>query len=261
MISLDANNPNQVSSPTVITVDLTDPGKQMIICSGIAISEWTVHDDGTVYNETVTLNLRQVVLDVDQATVTVGLASIGNGKTNNLFACNSAGVDRDPTTGELIVTVDVALMGDPSALDRFGYQVVATVSTQKTGITGTIRWAHDIFNPQSLSAGQLAQLFQVSAGTLTQQHLPNQLSSPIYASLANGITGGLSSDSADFLLPYQIPGAPYDEAIVVQVTKGGQVPAQSMLRQIAGPNPLTLTISQPSVSGVDFRLVKVVPPR
>ncbi len=262
MISLDASNPNHVANPMAITVDLTEPNKQMIICSGIAISEWEVHDDGTVYKESVSLNLRQTVVNIDQASVVVGLASIGNGKTNNLFSCDVASVARDPGSGNLILNVDLALMGDPSALNRFGYQVVATVTTQKTGISGTIYWSRDLMNPSTLSVGEIAQLFQVSAGNLTiPPHGPTQLVSPVYNQLANGITAALSSNSADYMLPYQIPGAPYSESLVVQVQKGPRVVAGTTMNQIAGPTSFTLTGDQPNISGIDFRLVKVSPPR
>lgn len=262
MIPLDVNNADQVANPMAIVVDLTEPNKQMVICSGIAIPEWSVHDDGTVYHESVTLNLRQTVVNIDQASVVVGLASIGNGKTNNLFSCDVASVSRDATSGELILNVDLALMGDPSALNRFGYQVVATVTTQKTGISGTIYWSKDLMNPQTLSVGEIAQLFQVSAGEMTiPPHGPTQLYSPVYNQLANGVTAALSSNTADYMLPYQIPGAPYGVALVAHVQKGPRVVAGTTLNQIAGPATFTLTGDQPNISGIDFRLVKVTVPR
>lgn len=258
MIARDVNDPATVSSARAISVNLGTPDQRMLICSGIAIPEWSVHDDGTIYHETAVINLRQVVLAVEQATISVGLASIGNGNTNFQFALDETALEVDSTTQELLLTVDMALMGDPSALDRFGYQVVAVVTTQTTGISGTIRWSKSIFNAATLSVAQVAQLVEVSAGTSV--YVPNPtgkgFGNTVYTPRAFGITGTLTSDANDFILPYEIPGAPYNVSMIVTVVVGPLFKSGygNAARQTDGANPIVLTVSNPGVSGVDFRI-------
>ncbi|MEO6830123.1 MAG: hypothetical protein ABI164_09965, partial [Acidobacteriaceae bacterium] len=131
------NDPNQVASASSITADLGTPNRKMLICSGIAIPGFNTFEDDYIAKDTAVVNLRQTVLAVEQATVTVGLASIGNGNTNFQFAIDQASLQVDPTSQDLLLSVDMALMGNPSALDRFAYQVVAIITTQITGISGT----------------------------------------------------------------------------------------------------------------------------
>ena len=256
MIMLDVNEPN-VSSATSIVVDVGVPGTKMLVCSGIAIPEWSVHDDGTIYKETAVVNLRQTVLAVEQATVTVGLASIGNGKTNFQFAVDSSGLDVDTDTQNLILTVEMSLMGDPSALDRFGYQVVALITTQTTGISGTIAWTKDVFDATGLDAAALAQLFTISAGT--SQYIPAPVGkgfgTTVYTPLAYGVSGALSTTANGFALSYDIPGAPYNVPMIVTVDATAQFKTglPNVARQISGPNPVVLTVSNPGVRTLTSR--------
>jgi len=46
-------------------------------------------------------------------------------------------VELDPASGELILVVNTALMGEWSALNRFSYQVVVTVVRVGAAITGS----------------------------------------------------------------------------------------------------------------------------
>jgi hypothetical protein len=266
MIPLDVNDPSTVACHSEISIDFGTPNRKTLICSGIAITEWSVHDDGTIYRETAVLNLRQTVLAVEQYTIAVGLASIGNGKTNFQFATDATNLQIDPDSGYLMLGVDMALMGDPSALDRISYQVVAVVTTQTTGISGTIRWSKGLFDASSLSATAVAQLFQISAGTSTPFVPPpgvDEFGSPTYTPRAYGLTTALSSDANDFILPYNIPGAPYDADLIVVVSPGASFNTghQNTVTQTAGPTTIFLTISQPGVSGVDFRVAAATVPR
>jgi hypothetical protein len=260
MIFLDANNPDHVVNPKVIEAGLFEPNRKMLILSGTAMPNWDVNDDDHTYRETAQVNLRHSVLAVEQATVVVGLASIGNDDTTFLIAADRASLDIDQTSQELLLNVDMALKGEHTGLMRFGYQVVALVTTQQTGISGVIRWSRGLFDPGALNAGQVAQLFQVTANHVDHIVPPAGFAYDKYTSVAPGVTTGLSHDDADFIVPYEIPGAPYGQPLVVKVDVGSMFRCQGgpMAAQIAGPNPVVLTIAAPGVSGVDFRVSALV---
>ena len=259
MILLDANNPNQVSSARVIEADLGEANRTMFILSGIAIPQWTIDDDGNTYRETAQVNLRKTVLAVEQATISVGLASIGNDDSTFLFAADSAGLDVDPTSQELLLTVNMALQGSKTGLDRFGYQVVTIVTTQTTGISGTIRWAKSVFDASSASLGDVAQMFQIAANTTQVINPPNGFSYTQYTPVAYGVTTGFFSDQNGFNVPYEIPGAPYNQPLVVTVelTAFFHATGSAAVGQTAGPKPVILTVVQPGVTGVDFGITSI----
>ena len=146
-ILLDANDPTQVASASHIEFQTGQPGQKSVILSGIAIPSWNIKDGDNLHQDTVTVNLRYPVLAVMQATITLGLASIYSGGTTFLYASDSATLCVDESSQELLLQVDVALMGDPAHLSRFGYQVVVVVTTQTTGIFGTIRFTTDFSIP------------------------------------------------------------------------------------------------------------------
>lgn len=257
MIQLDSADHTQVDSVSRIEIDVAgQPNQKMVILSGIARPEWEVTDDDHLYGETVDINLRETVLAVVSATASVGLASIYNNNTKFQFGCNSTSLSADPKTQQLHLTVDVALRGDFSILNRFGYQVVALVTTQSTGISGTIRWSKSLFDPSHLSVGQQQALFLIAANEVTvSPPSGGGFGSTTYRNVANGSIGGIISDSDDFITSYNIPGAPYNQPIVVTIlltdvftplTPAGPSPN-------AGP-PVILTVTKPAVSGGDFRI-------
>ena len=114
-----------------------------MIFSGIALPEWSVNDDEHVYHEDVTVNLRRTVLAVEQATVTVGLASIGNDDTVFLIAADTARIDTDPQSQELLLKVALALQGEHTGLNRFGYQ-----GGRRRHHTGHGDFRHDSLEPR-----------------------------------------------------------------------------------------------------------------
>ena len=260
MINLDANNPDQVSNQRVIEADLGQPNTKMLIISGIAIPQWIVDDDGHTAHETAVVNLRTTVLAVEQATISIGLASIGNDDSTFLFAADSTGLDIDSTSQELILSVNMALQGSKTGLDRFGYQVVTVVTTQVTGISGTIRWDKSLFDASLLTAGVVAQLFQIAANHVDHIDPPNGFVYDQYTPLAFGVTTGISLDGETFAVPYEIPGAPYNQPLFVTVQIGSlfQSSGVPLAGQVAGPRPVFLTVPAPGVSGVDF-LIQAAP--
>ena len=260
MIKLDSNVSTQVDNPRVIEATLGQADRKMMIFSGIALPEWSVNDDENVYHEEVTVNLRRTVLAVEQATVTVGLASISNDDTVFLIAADTARVDIDPDSQELVLKVALALQGEHTGLNRFGYQVVAVVTTQATGISGTIRWSRDVFDAANQTSGQIAQMFQITANRVERVTPPGGFAFDRYTPVAFGVTTGFSQDTDGFSVTYEIPGAPYNQPLVVRVEVGAgfQASGTPVAGQISGPNPVVLTVATPGVTGVDFRVSAVV---
>jgi hypothetical protein len=207
-----------------------------------------------LYNQTVDINLRQTALAVTDAAVSVGLASIGNHNTTFQFSCDSSDLTFLDNSQELHLIVNLALRGDWSILNRFAYQVVAIVTTQVTGISGSIRWSKSLFDPSSLPPAELADLFAVTANQVTTGPSGGP---PIYTVRAAGVTTGLTKDKNDYIVGYSIPGGPYNQPLVVRVDASTAFATRypAMVSQVAGPNPVILTTSQPGVTGVDFRVV------
>ena len=231
-----------------------------MIFSGIALPQWIVNDDDHIYRETAVVNLRRTVLAVEQATVSVGLASIGNDDTTFLFATDNATLSVDPQSQELLLSVDMALQGEKTSLGRFGYQVVTVVTTQTTGISGTIRWSKGIFDASNVPPGQIAQMFQITANHVDHIAPPGGFAYDKLTPVAWGVTPGFSRDGADFAVPYEIPGAPYNQPLVVDVQVGALFHSAGgpVAGQVAGPKPVVLTIAVPGVIGVDFRVSAIV---
>jgi hypothetical protein len=256
MILLDANIPDQVDNPRVIEATLGQANRKMMILSGIACPSWRVDDDDNTAHEEVVVNLRRSVLAVEQATVAVGLASFGNDDSTFLIATDSGTIDIDPQSQELLLRVKTALQGDDTGLMRFGYQVVVVVTTQATGISGTIRWDRHVFDASQQTAQDVAQMFQIAANRVERVNPPSGFAFDRYTPVAFGVPTGFSRQGEDFAVPYEIPGAPYNQPLVVTVQIGAAFHAtgSAAAGQTAGPNPVVLTVANPGVTGVDFRI-------
>lgn len=129
---LDVNDKNQVDNPNVLEVDLGIDNRKMLIFSGIARPEFLVNDDGHSYNDTAVINLRRPVLAVEQYTVSIGLASIGNAETLFLIAADTATVEIDDLSQEVILKVALVLKGEGTFIARLnscGVQVNFLVIT------------------------------------------------------------------------------------------------------------------------------------
>jgi len=258
-ISLDSNDPGQVASASHIEFETSQPGRKALVFSGIAIPSWNLNDDNNIYHQTITVNLRYPVIAVVNASVSLGLASIGNDDSAFLFATDSDTLCIDNNSQELMLQVDAALSGDPSSLNRFGYQVVVVVTTQSTGISGTIRFSKDVFDASNLTEQQVQELFLVSADTLTVLPPPpgGGFGQNQYNPVAYGQLGGLTWSGDDFSVPYTIAGAPYNVELygIVQIGPAFKPSGQTtVVTQTGGPSPVGLKVNAPSVSGVDFRV-------
>ncbi len=251
-ILLDANDPTQVASASHIEFQTGQPGQKSVILSGIAIPSWNIKDGDNLHQDTVTVNLRYPVLAVMQATITLGLASIYSGGTTFLYASDTATLCVDESSLELLLQVDVALMGDPAHLSRFGYQVVVVVTTQTTGIFGTIRFTTDFFDPSQLSQDEISRLFLVSANSATAVG-GGPFGQTVYTPIVGGTITGMTVANGNVAVTYQIQAVPYGEDVYVIVTPGQPFTAQTeTFDQSAGPYPVHLTVAAPSATGVDF---------
>jgi hypothetical protein len=160
----------------------------------------------------------------------------------------------------VVLKVALALQGEHTGLSRFGYQVVAVVTTQATGISGKIQWIRDVFDASSQTSGQIAQMFQITANRVERVTPPSGFAFDRFIPVAFGVTTGFSRDSDGFSVPYEIPGAPYNQPLVVRVEVGTGFHSSGppVEGQISGPNPVVLTIAHPGVTGVDFSVGAIV---
>jgi hypothetical protein len=145
---LDARDPNQVASATVLDADLGADNRHLLVMSGIAIYMWRIDTDELARGE-VRVKLGVYARNLEHASPFVGLASIANDESEFVFATDYARVDLDPDTGELSLYVRTALQGEWSGFNRFAYQVVATIVRTGTFVQGTISWPTSLMRPPS----------------------------------------------------------------------------------------------------------------
>lgn len=126
MQHLYVGNRLQVESSSTIDADLGVDDRRLMGFSGVARPEWHVDDSDTAHQD-IRVHLGEHVRDLEQVSVLVGLASIYNDDSQFAFAVDTARVDLDPESAELLLTVNAAVMGTSSTLNRFSYQIVATV--------------------------------------------------------------------------------------------------------------------------------------
>jgi hypothetical protein len=255
-IVLSALDPGQVSSASSFEVLVGEQAQRLLILSGIAIPEfWTNHDEETK-QDVVVVKLGVHVAVLDRATAHVGLASIANDETNFLFALTGPQVEVEPGTGELLLRVPAAILGEKTLIHRFGYQVVAHVRKVSARISGTIRVPRDILDIGGFPAASVASLFEITAnkvelivpppgqvGFTTEKLIP----------VAAGSTGAVRADDSAHFVDYAIDACPFNTPLRVEVKPaGGLAIAAVVAGQVAGPRPVVLTNLQPDASGVDF---------
>jgi hypothetical protein len=240
-----------VAPSPYIEFETETPGQKGVIFAGIATPEWHINDDGHNYSETHTVNLGYQCLSVIQYTVSVGLASIYNGGSAFLFATDAATLCIDSETQELNLQVDLTLLGSPSNLSRYGYQVSVIVTTQQTGISGTISYPVGAFGPANPTVQELNQLLGITANNYVS--VSNQgFGSGYYNPVAYGVVTGVASQGQTVVATYNIAAAPYNLDLSVLVKSVDTMPLDSGFSQDNGPSTLTLTIAAPTVSNVDF---------
>ncbi|RMB57259.1 hypothetical protein [Tessaracoccus antarcticus] len=123
-VSLDVRNDRQVVGHAALRTPLDARGLELIVVSGTGVVEQTV-DSTTNAEIAVDVRLGQAVGVLRSSAAYVGLASISNGDSAWVFCTDRAVVS--VRNGELYLGLWLAVMGEPSFLHRFLFEVVVEV--------------------------------------------------------------------------------------------------------------------------------------
>jgi hypothetical protein len=171
-IQLSVLDPKQVAAPSMFEALIGEPAVRLAIFSGIAIPEfWTNHDEETSETDIV-VRLNYHVAGLDRSVVHVGLASIENDETNFLFAVTMGKLEVEPGTGELLLRVWAAILGEQTLIHRFGYQIVAHVRAVAARISGTVIVPRGILDLSDMSQADIAGLFEITANRIEHVQAP-----------------------------------------------------------------------------------------
>jgi len=257
-IELDVHNPAHVAGHSVLRADLGVGGRTLVVLSGTARPEFQVNDDGTVHRDTCRLQLRETTELLEQSTVCVGLASIGNDDSAWLFATDGATLE---TSGpELVLVVPLALLGDDTFLHRFAYQVVLSQRRVTTEITGTLTWPTGNFKPTSPEPSAVTPVFAIKAnridetaspgggvfGTGTVEHL---------VPIADGTILSVEIGTETCRATYRITDVPKGQRLRVTVDQQHLSSALQMAPEPPGVDLVELSAATPTKAGVDFKMI------
>ena len=261
-MDLDARNVEQVAGHSVTDADLGIMGRRLLVISGIAMPEWTINSDEIHRGECRVL-LRVPAENVEQSTIHVGLASIGNDDTAWAFATDTARLETSEQD-ELVLVVNLALLGEPSDLHRFSYQVVVVKRIVVSEITGTIRWSTSLFIPEATLPSAVADNVHVMAHfrTLTTATPgPGSFGGEIehLTPAAPGQIISLTVNESECFAGYIISNPPKGQELKVVVTQDGFfVPPPTSIEAwplVDGDDVLTITPAQPTRNDLDFEIV------
>jgi len=252
-ISLSYLNKNQVSSFQRLEVDLIDPTRKLYIFSGIAIPSFEIDDNDNIHRITVNVDLGLSLVDFQQGVAQVGLASIANAESEFVLAIDDARVDAISGTGAVTLSVDLAVSGDDSAINRFGFQVVVVGGIHATGVSGRVTWDRDFLDGSKLTSGQIASLFVVNANTV--EHVPGESDNFATTKLhpiASAIPQSVHSEGHQFWAPYSFDHLPLNTPLRILVALSSAFPPGCGAGQVHGPLEITLRPNHLSEGGVDF---------
>lgn len=262
-IVLSALDPKQVASATQFEVLLGEPAQRLLIMSGIAVPEfWTNHDEETNQQEII-VRLGVHVAQLDKAVTNLGLASIENDETNFLFAVDSGQLELEQSSGELILRVAAAILGEETYLHRFSYQIVAHVRRARAQISGVIGVPADIRDVKGLTPADLAAALEITANRVEPGGVPGGLAFDKLIPVAIGAAGAVRRrrDGMQFV-EYAIDNCPFATPLIVEVKLAGAGWVDSLgVGQVAGARPVTLTGIAPDANGVDFSVGRLPPVR
>lgn len=183
------------------------------------------------------------------------MASIANDDSVFIFAVDNARVEPDASTGRLRLIVDLAVKGDDSAINRFGFQVVVIAGVRATGIAGRVLWDKSLLDASNLTSEQLKTVVFIHANILgTRVVAPGAYTSPELQRIADTIPQSIHRDGNDFWVPYAFDHLPLNTPLCVTVDPSSGFPSQATAGQINGPLTIVLTQSHLSEAGVDFRI-------
>ncbi len=247
----------------MLRADLGVGGRQLLVVSGTALPDYHVDSDETHRTE-CRVRLRVPAGTVEQATVTSGLASIGNDDTEWVFAVDESRVEVD-AAGELVLVSHLAVMGEPSHLHRFSYQVVATTRIVVSEISGTLRWPTGWFRPASADPTAVAGRVTVVANRRSTTTTSSPFGPIITEHLVPVSAGQIVSvqvGEVECRAVYRISDPPLGEDLKVVATPvafavSGEV---SFVPERAGGDVARLSPAQPVAEHVDFRTERYVGP-
>lgn len=253
MTVFDARDSNQVASVSVIDADLGVGNRRLIVASGIVLLAWRYDSDETWRGEERVL-LGIHARDLEQTSAYVGLASIANDESGFVFATDAARVDLNPDNGELELVVKTALMGEWSALNRFAYQVVATVVRVGSSITGKISWPTELYKPAPGDTGAVQTVLSITANKhemVKGPAFPFERLTPLIQGSIDKLDVGRETCVASYRIPNPPMALPLKVTLTVQpsMSPGNSVAAG----RTSGPDVFTLTPNHPS-EVVDFAI-------
>jgi hypothetical protein len=255
-IELSRINKDHVTSWQHIETPLVDPSQRMHIMSGIAVPRWEVNDDDKIYRDLCIVSLGVTIPDFIQAACQVGLASVSNGESSFLFALDDSWAEPDQDTGELKLKVNLAVNGEKSSLARFGFQIVVLGGNRITGVSGHVRWLRDIFDPGTLTDGRNLLLVNAFILETINPGIPGSFAFDKLTPIGSTIPGEIHLDGDDFSVPYAFEHLPLGVNMRFTVTLSQAFASNCSAGQISGPNPVKLTPTHLSETGVDFRVIR-----
>ena len=255
-MKLFSSNPDQVSSFSYIEVDLVDPSRKMHIFSGIAIPAFRIDDDGSIHTATCEVDSGIALPDAQQGVAQVGLASIVNNESPYVFAVDNARVEIQGGTGRIILVADLALSGDESAIERFGFQVVVVSGVRSTGVTGLgdlgpvfVRCDGSERSTVEIACGDQCEHDRTGGRAVRWLCFPAAGADPIYRAAVTPprrqrFLGSVRHRST--AARYSVDGQ--------RRSSGDAFPPGAAAGQINGPRVITLRPSHLVEAGVDFRI-------
>jgi hypothetical protein len=258
MQALYVNDPNQVVSVSKIEADLGVDDRRLLVLSGIARPEWHV-DDSDTQHEDIQVHLGEHVRDIEQVSVLVGLASIYNDDSEFVFAVDTARVELDPVSAEMLLIVNAAVTGTSSTLNRMSYQIVATVVAVTNSISGVITWPTSLFRPDGYDLTTLGMEMRVVANTyLIGQPTSDGFITEIITPVAFSHILGFEIGTDECTARYRIDNPPLAQELTCTIELGDVFRPPGMMPAVgsreAGPYLFTLSLSAPSVEGENFTL-------
>ncbi len=256
MSDFDVNDPSRVASPLVIDTDLGIGGRRLIVASGIARPEWEIDTDEITRGRD-TVHLHIPADRVEQATVHIGLASIANDDSEYAFAVDEASLSIDPA-GELALTVNTAVMGETSSLNRFSYQVVAVVARDVAEISGRITWPTRLFTPASTHPFAVADNVAVALNTRDVRPAGGPFGGeietlvPIAAGEITAVSIADSTATARYRIVNPKKGVPLRVTVGLTGFRLAAGENMSVSADTPGSDIFTLAVGDASRAGVDF---------
>lgn len=260
---LDARDPTQIKSVSHIDADLGVGNRRLLVLSGIALTDWKLDSDELSRGE-ILIRLGHHASSLEQWSTHVGLASISNDESSFVFAVDTARIELDTVTNELLLFVNLALLGEWSFLGRISYQVVLTVVRFNPQVAGTITWAKSIFSPPNGNISTLAGHISIVANKY-ERIIPEGegFIQDRLTPMTPGQLVRLDIVGDDYVAHYRIDNPPMgiDLRVTVAVDEVfGAAPDKDMvLGQVGGPWVFKLTGSEPAVDGINFALWKTRP--